>query len=70
MLRLIKQKDNVDLYQFENEENDDTRKCIYVDVNWYGSVPHANHPTTMVSVVLEYALKKIGRQNLGDTIDP
>jgi hypothetical protein len=69
MLRLIEFKGDVDIYQFEDEVNNDTRKSLYVDVYWHDNKPHANHPTTMVSYMVELQLKKTGRQKIGDTLE-
>jgi hypothetical protein len=68
MLRLITQEDIRDIYEFENEINDDTRKSQFVYVDWHNNIPHANHPTTMISYMVEVKLKKTGRQTAGSII--
>jgi hypothetical protein len=69
MLKLVKQEEKRDVYEFVDEENDDTRKCQFVYVDWRDDGrPHANHPTTIVAYMTELELKMLGRQKLGGTL--
>jgi hypothetical protein len=69
MLRLIEKNGDQDIYQFVDEDHEDSRKSEIVSVDWKDGKPRGNHPTTYVAYFVERHLLKIGRQELWETMD-